>query len=145
MEIFSGSIFGASSGVAHWAHVGGFVFGAGGAVGLRYCGLEHVANQVIESKVTWTADPAVVQATEKMGEGKLDEAIALLQTHVATNPDSLEAFTILPQLYWRKNDIPKYQQTMVKLCQLHLKEKDVNAPWEDFGANLNSAADPFPP
>jgi len=50
MEVFSGTIFGASSGVAHWAHVGGFVFGAVGAVGLRYCGLEHAANQAIESK-----------------------------------------------------------------------------------------------
>ncbi len=27
MEVFSGAIFGSSSGVAHWAHVGGFVFG----------------------------------------------------------------------------------------------------------------------
>jgi membrane associated rhomboid family serine protease len=144
MEIFSGSIFGASSGVAHWAHVGGFVFGAVGAVGLRYCGLEHVANQVIESKVTWTADPAVVQATEKMHEGKLDEAIALLQTHVAAQPDSLEAYTILPQLYWRKNDIPKYQQAIIKLCQLHLKAKDLDAAWEDFGEYLNSGGERMP-
>jgi len=144
MEIFSGSIFGASSGVAHWAHVGGFVFGAVGAVGLRYCGLEHVANQVIESKVTWTADPAVVQATEKMEQGKLDEAIALLQTHVATKPDSLEAYTILPQLYWRKNDIPKYQEAIIKLCQLHLKGKDFDAAWEDFGEYLNSGGERMP-
>jgi len=28
MEVFYGSLFGGSSGVAHWAHVGGFVFGA---------------------------------------------------------------------------------------------------------------------
>jgi membrane associated rhomboid family serine protease/Tfp pilus assembly protein PilF len=144
MEIFSGSISGASSGVAHWAHVGGFVFGAVGAVGLRYCGLEHVANQVIESKVTWTADPAVVQATEKMEQGNLDEAIALLQTHVAAKPDSLEAYTILPQLYWRKNDIPNYQQAIIKLCQLHLKEKDADAAWEDFGEYLNSGGERMP-
>jgi membrane associated rhomboid family serine protease len=44
LEIFSGAIFGSSSGVAHWAHVGGFVFGAVAAVGLSYSGLEHVAN-----------------------------------------------------------------------------------------------------
>ena len=35
MEIFSGALFGAHSGVAHWAHVGGFVFGALAALGLR--------------------------------------------------------------------------------------------------------------
>jgi membrane associated rhomboid family serine protease len=144
MEIFSGTIFGASSGVAHWAHVGGFVFGAVGALGLRYCGLEHVANQKIEAKVSWTADAAVVQATEKMGENKLDEAIALLQSHVATKPDSLEAYTLLSQLYWRKNDLPRYHQTMIKLCQLHLKAKEIDAAWQAFGEFLNSGGERMP-
>jgi membrane associated rhomboid family serine protease len=144
MEIFSGTIFGTSSGVAHWAHVGGFVFGAVGAVGLRYCGLEHAANQAIEAKVTWTADPAIVQASEKMEQGKLDEAIALLQAHVAATPDSLEAYSILPQLYWRTNDIPKFHDATIKLCQLHLKAKDIDAAWEDFGEYLNSGGEQMP-
>ncbi len=79
MELFSGAIFGGSSGgVAHWAHVGGFVFGAVAAVGLGYSGLEHVANQAIEAKVTWTAEPAIVQATEKMDQGNLAAVTALL-------------------------------------------------------------------
>ena len=66
MEIFSGAIFGQHSGVAHWAHVGGFLFGAVVALGLRYSGLEQKANAAIEAKVTWTADPLLVQATEQM-------------------------------------------------------------------------------
>lgn len=144
MEIFSGTIFGASSGVAHWAHVGGFVFGAVGAVGLRYCGLEHAANQVIESKVSWSADPAILQATEKMEQGNLDEAITLLQTHVAAKPESLEAYSILPQLYWRKSDVPKFREATIKLCQLHLKAKDIDAAWEDFGEYLNSGGEQMP-
>jgi membrane associated rhomboid family serine protease len=144
MEIFSGTIFGASSGVAHWAHVGGFVFGAVGAVGLRYCGLEHVANQSIEAKVSWTADPAILQATEKMEQGNLDEAITLLQSHVAGQPESLEAYSILPQLYWRKNDIPNYHEAIIKLCELHLKAKDIDAAWEDFGDYLNSGGEKMP-
>jgi membrane associated rhomboid family serine protease/Tfp pilus assembly protein PilF len=144
MEIFSGSIFGASSGVAHWAHVGGFVFGAAGALGLRYCGLEHVANQAIESKVTWTADSAIVQATEKMDQGKLDEAIAGLQTHIVAKPASLESYVLLALLYWRKNDIPKYHQAIIRLCQLHLKAKDLDAAWQDFGEYLNSGGERMP-
>src|SRR5215813_12524609 len=47
-EIFYGTLFGQSSGVAHWAHVGGFVFGALTALALRYSGLEHKANAAIE-------------------------------------------------------------------------------------------------
>jgi membrane associated rhomboid family serine protease len=144
MEIFSGTIFGASSGVAHWAHVGGFVFGAVGAVGLRYSGLEHAANQAIESKVSWTADPAIVQATGKMEQGKLDEAIALLEDYVAGKPDALEAYSILPPLYFRKNDIPKFLEATIKVCQLHLKAKDIDAAWEDYGEYLNSGGEQMP-
>jgi membrane associated rhomboid family serine protease len=144
MEIFSGAIFGSSSGVAHWAHVGGFVFGAVAAVGLSYSGLEHVANQAIEAKVTWTADPAIVQATGKMDEGNLDEAIAILQSHTATNSASMDAWTLLSQLYWRKNDIPKYHEAMIKLCQMHLKAQNVDAAWQDFGEYLNSGGERMP-
>src|SRR6184192_1159249 len=78
MEIFSGALFGAHSGVAHWAHVGGFVFGALAALGLRYSGLEHKVNEAIEAKVTWTADREIVEATGLMEKGNLDEAIGTL-------------------------------------------------------------------
>jgi membrane associated rhomboid family serine protease len=144
MEIFSGAIFGSSSGVAHWAHVGGFVFGAVAAVGLSYSGLEHVANQAIEAKVSWTADPAIVQATEKMDQGNLDEAIAILQTHTANAAASVDAWTLLSQLYWRKNDIPKYHEAIIKVCQLHLKAQNIDAAWQDFGEYLNSGGERMP-
>ena len=144
MEIFSGAIFGSSSGVAHWAHVGGFVFGAVAAVGLSYSGLEHVANQAIEAKVSWTADPAIVQATEKMDQGNLDEAIGILQTHTAKAAASVDAWTLLSQLYWRKNDIPKYHEAIIKVCQLHLKAQNVDAAWQDFGEYLNSGGERMP-
>ena len=144
MEIFSGSIFGGSSGVAHWAHVGGFVFGAVTATGLSYSGLEHVANQAIEAKVSWTADPALVQATEKMDQGKVDEAIAILQTYLAATPNSLDACILLSQLYWRKNDVPKYHENIIKQCQLHLKAQNPEAAWQDFGEYLNSGGERMP-
>jgi len=145
MEVFSGAILGGSSGgVAHWAHVGGFVFGAVCAVGLGYSGLEHVANQAIEAKVTWTADPAIVQATEKIDQGNLDEAITILQAHMATSAPSIDACALLSQLYWRKNDIPKYHEATIKLCQMHLKAQNVDAAWEDFGQYLNSGGDRMP-
>jgi len=99
MEIFSGAIFGQHSGVAHWAHVGGFLFGAVVALGLRYSGLEQKANAAIEAKVTWTADPLLVQATEQMEHGKLDEAIASLKALVAAKPDSVEGYTLLSQVH----------------------------------------------
>ena len=35
-EIFYGTLFGQMSGVAHWAHIGGFVFGALGALAIQH-------------------------------------------------------------------------------------------------------------
>jgi membrane associated rhomboid family serine protease len=137
VEIFSGAIFGSSSGVAHW-------FGAVAAVGLSYSGLEHVANQAIEAKVTWTAELAIVQATEKMDQGKLDEAIVILQTHTASGSASIDAWTLLSQLHWRRKDIPKYHEAIIKLCQMHLKAQNADAAWQDFGEYLNSGGERMP-
>lgn len=86
MEIFSGGLFGSYSAVAHWAHVGGFLFGPLAALGLRCSGLEHKVNEAIEAKVSWTADPKLVRATEQMETGKLNEAIGTLEEYIVRRP-----------------------------------------------------------
>jgi membrane associated rhomboid family serine protease len=144
MEVFSGAISGQTSGVAHWAHVGGFVFGGLAALAMRYSGLENKANEAIEAKVSWTGDPGIVRATEQMEHGKLDEAIASLQAHIASKPDSIDACTLLQQIYWRKNDIPSYHAAILKLCQLHLKAQEGQAALQDYDEYLNSGGSPVP-
>lgn len=131
-EIFYGAMVGQMSGVAHWAHIGGFLFGALGALVIQHTGLEHKANAAIEEKVGWTADPAIVQGTELMHQGKVDEAIGILGGYAATRPDSADAYSLLQQLYWRKNDVPKYLEASIKLCQLHLKAQDKEAAWRSY-------------
>jgi hypothetical protein len=144
MEIFAGALFGSYSGVAHWAHVGGFLFGALAALGLRYSGLEHKANEAIEAKVTWTADRELVEATEQMDKGKLDEAIDTLKKYTVAKPNSTDAFSLLQQIYWRKSDIPAYRDAIVKLCQLHLKSQDLDAALEDYSEYKNSGGETLP-
>jgi membrane associated rhomboid family serine protease len=144
MEIFYGSIFGQASGVAHWAHVGGFVFGAIAGLVISRTSLEHEANAVIENKIGWTADPAVVQATECMEKGKFDEGIATIKKHLAVKPDAIDAQAILSQLYWRKNDVPAHLEATIKLCQLHLKAQDTEAALQDFQEYSNAGGDRMP-
>ena len=67
MEICYGEIYGRGDGVAHWAHVGGFIFGVLAALAVRYSGLEHRANKAIEDKVSWTTDPAINKAGDLDG------------------------------------------------------------------------------
>src|SRR4029077_4423395 len=74
-EIFYGSLFGNMSGVAHWAHVGGFVFGALGALGIPQTGVGAQAKKAIEEKVGWTNDQELEQASGMMEHGQLPDAL----------------------------------------------------------------------
>lgn len=145
MEIFYGVVVGKSSGVAHWAHVGGFAFGALTALALRHSGLEQRANAAIEAKVSWTADGAIVQATEQMGQGKLDDAVATLRAFLTSKPDSVEGYTLLHQVYWRKSDMPAYREAIAKLIQLHLKLQNFDAAWQDYEDFRNGGGESLPP
>src|SRR5580698_4966483 len=74
IEIFYGSLFGSSSGVAHWAHVGGFLFGAVAALAIQHSGIEQKANKAIEEKIGWTPDNELEQASSMMEHGQLSAA-----------------------------------------------------------------------
>jgi hypothetical protein len=78
MEIMYGT-YAKSSGVAHWAHVGGFVFGALIAVAIRKTGLEQIAEKGIQEKVSWVSHPLLADASEQVEKGQLDQAIATLK------------------------------------------------------------------
>jgi membrane associated rhomboid family serine protease len=132
MELFYGSMSRESSGVAHWAHVGGFAFGMSGALLLSRSGLEHKVSSAIEEKIAWTADPAIVQATEAIDQGKPEEAIKILEEHVAAKPDSADALVLLQHLHWRQGNPAGHQAATSKLCQLHLKKQDAEAAWCDY-------------
>jgi tetratricopeptide (TPR) repeat protein len=132
MEVFYGSLSRQSSGVAHWAHVGGFAFGMIGALILSRSGLEHKVSSAIDEKIAWTADPAIVQATEAMDQGKPEEAIKKLEEHVAAKADSADALVLLQQLHWRQGNPAGHQDATLKLCQLHLKKQDFEDAWRDY-------------
>ena len=144
MEVFYGAALGGASGVAHWAHVGGFAFGALAAVALRYSGLEQKANQAVESKVAWTAHPEIDQAHELIEQGQFDAAGELLKKHLAAQPDSVDACTLLRDIHWKKQDLPAYHEATAKLCALHLKMREPGAAWQDYEEFLNSGGTHLP-
>jgi membrane associated rhomboid family serine protease len=144
MELFYGSISGHSGGVAHWAHIGGFAFGMIGALIISRSGLEHKASSAIDEKVGWSADPAIVQATEAIDQGKPEEAIKRLEEHVAAKPDSPDALVLLQQLHWRQGNSAAHQDATIKLCQLHLKKQDGEAAWRDYEEFQNTGGQHLP-
>ena len=144
MEFFYGSVMGVSSPVAHWAHVGGFVFGMAAAYGLQRSGLEQKAYEAIECKVAWSADPEIVRASEAIEKSNYDEAAKILEGFLEQKPLSSDALEVLQNVQWRRNDIPGYLNATLKLLQLHIKSQDPEAAWRDFEAYSNSGGDSLP-
>jgi membrane associated rhomboid family serine protease len=144
MEFFYGSVSGTSSPVAHWAHVGGFLFGMAGAYGLKRSGLEQKANEEIEAKIAWSADPEIVRANEALDKSQLDGAAAILTAHLKQKPGSADALDLLQKVQWRRSDIPGYLEATAQLCQVHLKAQDTDAAWRDFEAYTQAGGDKLP-
>ena len=123
MEIYYGGAAGQGDGVAHWAHVGGFMFGALGAVGLRYSGMEQQANKMIEAKVSWTTDPEFLQANDLIENGKLDEAAVILNKYLAEKPDFIGAWNMLRAFIGNKTNFKPVATLLGKLCVLNTEAR----------------------
>ena len=144
IEVCEGSLFGSASTVAHWAHVGGFVFGAAAALAIQYSGIEQKANQAIEQELAWTNDAELEQASQMMEHGQLTEAQTLLTSYVATKPNSLDAWALLRQLHTRQNDTTAYLDATVRTCSLHLKAHQVEAAFHDYAEFIDAGGVKMP-
>ena len=143
-EVFYGSLFGHASGVAHWAHVGGFLFGAIGALALRYSGLEHRAHQQIEEKLTLACDPEIHRASELIDAGQLDQAEEVLKSYVGEHPDSFDGWNLLRQIYQRRNDQTAYRAALTEICALHLKAKEEELAAKAYAEFLSAGGESLP-
>ena len=124
MEILYGSVFGQSSGVAHWAHVGGFAFGALIALAVQRSGLEQIAEKGIQEKISWVSHPLLAESSEQMEKNQFDLAAQTLQKMLLEKPDSIDAYRMLQRIYWEKNDLPAHRDALAKLLELEIKSKD---------------------
>ena len=142
LEIFSGAIFGTrGGGVAHWAHVGGFIFGAVVATGIKFSGLEQKLNDKVEKEVTWTSAPAISEATEALHEGRPDEVIEKLEPYLKANPNEIEGWLLLREAKWRKQDTDGYLDGTTRMCELYLKSGEIDSAWQCFGEFVNVAGE----
>jgi membrane associated rhomboid family serine protease len=141
LELLSGLFTGAGGGVAHWAHIGGFVGGALLALALRATGLEQKADQEIEAKVTWTAGESMVAATEAIEKNDVDSAVEALKKHLAQKPDDPEANDMLLNLYWRKQDMPAYREQLATVCRAHVNARELDRAWERYQDYVNAGGE----
>ena len=95
LEFFNASVIdsiqaeGGGGGVAHWAHVWGFVFGVLVALGMKHLKIqERYIHPKIESKIQQSegAVDVVITAMHKKNMGRIDEAYDLLLEEARKNP-----------------------------------------------------------
>lgn len=144
LEVFYGTLFGTSSPVAHWAHVGGFLMGGIVACVIRLSHIEHKVNKAIEKEISWTCDPLVEQASELMEKNQLDEAIAVLKDFTASHPDSVDGINLLQQACFRKADLKGFREAGLKLCALHLKAREWELAWQCGQELRNTSEEKLP-
>jgi membrane associated rhomboid family serine protease len=144
MEVLYGSLFGQSSGVAHWAHVGGFAFGALIAVAVRKSGLEQMAEKGIQEKISWVSHPLLAEASEQIEKGQLDPAAGNLQKLLLEKPDSIDAYRMLQRIYWQKSDLPAQRDALTKLLALEIKANDHEGAAQTFQDFRNAGGEKLP-
>jgi membrane associated rhomboid family serine protease len=144
-EVFYGTLVGHASGVAHWAHIGGFCFGALIAVGIRSTGLEQMAEQGIQDKIEWVSHPLLAKANEQMENGQLDPAAENLQKFLQEQPDSADAYRMLQRIHWQKNDLPAQREALQKLLALEIEGNDLEGAQQTVQDFKNAGGETLPP
>lgn len=85
-----------SGGVAHWAHIGGFVWGFGLAAGIRIFRVEERWLQSrLDAKVTLSSNPAVHKAVEVRFAGDPERAFEMLEGELRSHPENTAAAVAL--------------------------------------------------
>lgn len=144
MEAFSGFLFGHSDGVAHWTHVGGFLFGAIFALVIRASGVEKSLTKKVTEELELAHDPEIESATELLHAGKMVEAQSVLEAYVKAKPDSADGWTLLSQVYRRKNDMAAWMEACLRMCALHVKADALEMAERDVADYVTAGGQQLP-
>ena len=144
MEVFYGAIFGSSSSVAHWAHVGGFVFGALAALAIQHSGLEQKANKGIEEELTLTSDAEIQQASDLIDQKQFESAISMLSAYAQAHPKSVDAHMLLVHAYRGTNDQSACISTLEKLCAIHAAAGEYELVWKTYEDFMSAGGKDLP-
>ncbi|MDB4947145.1 MAG: rhomboid family protein [Labilithrix sp.] len=114
-------VIGASSGTAHWAHVGGFAFGITVAAALRTLGLDRRLDEASDRAALLGDDPRLDTARLLLSRGEAAAAVALLEGLAVEKPDSVHVWQGLRDAATAANDAPAAARAVGRLERLAQK------------------------
>jgi tetratricopeptide (TPR) repeat protein len=124
--------------------VGGFAFGALIAVAVQKTGLEQMAEEGIQEKISWVSHPLLADASEQIEKKQFDQAAVSLKKLLVEKPDSIDAYRMLQRIYWEKSDLPAQRDALVSLLALEIKANDAEGAVQTFQDFRNAGGDKLP-
>lgn len=100
-QLWEAFLSGESSGVAFWAHIGGFVFGAAVALVIKITGVEEKYIAPAIDKKTAVLDEHVAAGMTKLQEDDVEGAIRELREAAKNNPDDPIVHSELSRAYFK--------------------------------------------
>jgi membrane associated rhomboid family serine protease len=101
-----GASWGMESGTAYWAHIGGFVFGAGMGASFKYFGIErkYIEPMVEDSFEKLKMSPKMKEASRLLDIENVTDAVPLLQQVISEEHLNHDAPLILARLYYESGN-----------------------------------------
>jgi membrane associated rhomboid family serine protease len=124
-QIFYAMISNESAGVAFWAHIGGFAFGAVFAFGMDMLKIEqkYIAPS-IEKKVSLVQNPLFLQAVDMAEKGEHAEALVALQKVVRQEPNHMDAYLEMRHIYEVAGDAKGFTAASAGILDAALRSRD---------------------
>jgi len=142
LEFFNASVVdsiqadgGSGGGVAHWAHVWGFVFGVLVALGIKHFKIvEKHIHPKIEAKIQngeGTID-AVITAVHKKNMGRIDEAYDILMEEAKKNPMRKDVVDVLWDVGIEMGKGEEAARYFIKLIESEVRHDQLDVAWARF-------------
>jgi membrane associated rhomboid family serine protease len=115
-------------GIALWAHVGGFAFGAVAMLVIVAFGIEkRWIHPAIEKRVAWSQAPELVDAMDALGRGDLSGARRRVEKALRENPSNVDAQRLACDLAIANSDWTAFGREAARLIDLYAArgEKDL--------------------
>jgi len=112
---------GGESGVAWWAHLGGFAFGLAAAAVLKATRVEErFINPSIEKEVSWEQNPDVVKAGDARARGDLLVARLSIEKALREDPGNVDAWIQAVEIARLEGNAEAIARTSTRLLDLFL-------------------------
>jgi membrane associated rhomboid family serine protease len=122
-QFFYARVSETAAGVAWWAHIGGFAFGAGAALAIRLARFEErVIHPAIEKKISFEMSPHIQAAIDHRFQGHLDSARAVIRKALVEEPANADAWRESYEIAVGAGDLAEAGRSALRALELYVRQ-----------------------